>query len=83
MLAFKVKIQGMRILDRTRLFLQATKMPQTELAERLGVAHMAVNRLLRGHAGKASIALKLDAFLDEHGYPHDVDPTPANAKEER
>lgn len=47
-------------------------MPQTELADRIGVAHTAFNRLLRGHAGKASIALKLDAFLDEHGFPHDV-----------
>lgn len=68
----------MKILDRTRLFLKATKMPQTELAERLGVAHTALNRLLKGHAGKSSIALKLDAFLEDVGFPHDLKPNTTN-----
>jgi len=58
-------------------------MPQTELAEKIGVAHTALNRLLKGRAGKASIALKLDAYLEEHGYPHDVDNSCSEAKEER
>ena len=62
----------MKILDRANAFLKSKRMTQQEFATRLGVHPVALNRLLRGHAGKASIALKLDAFLDEHGFPHDV-----------
>ena len=62
----------MKILDRTQLLLKETKMTQLELAERIGVAFTALNRLLQGHSGKASIALKLEAFLEENGYPHDI-----------
>lgn len=75
------KNSGMKILDRTRLFLKATKMPQTELADRIGVANTALNRLLKGHAGKASIALKLDAFLEDNGFPHDLKDTKTDITE--
>lgn len=57
-------------------------MPQRELADRIGVAHTALNRLLNGHAGRASIALKLDAFLEDQGFPHDVNHTADDVKEE-
>jgi transcriptional regulator with XRE-family HTH domain len=73
----------MKILDRTQLLLKETKMTQLELAERIGVAFTALNRLLQGHSGKASIALKLEAFLEENGYPHDIKVTQETSKEER
>ena len=49
----------------------------------LGVGLPALNRLLKGHSGKASIALKLDAFLEEHGFPHDVKVTAKPQPEEQ
>ena len=58
-------------------------MTQQEFASRLGVHPVALNRLLRGHAGKESIALKIDAFLDSNEFPHDMDFTSEQEKEER
>lgn len=39
-------------------------MTQMQLAKHLGIGFTSLNRLLNGKAGKASLALKLDAFLD-------------------
>lgn len=72
----------MKIIDRTKLFLEAEDMTQLELARHLGVAFTSLNRLLNGKAGKASLALKLDAFLDAHGFYPQKQATPSTAKEE-
>ena len=58
----------MKLIDRTKLFLRVTKTSQVELSERLGIGFTALNRLLNGKAGKVSLALKLDAFLDEQNF---------------
>ena len=73
----------MKIIERTKHYLRERNVTQLELASQLGVAFTSLNRLLNGKAGKASIALKLDAYLEEHGYPHDVDNSCSEAKEER
>ena len=62
----------MKILDRTKLYLKVAKTSQTALAKRLGIAPTAFNRLLRGKTKENTIALRLDAFLDEQNfYPED------------
>ena len=64
----------MKIIDRTKLFLKTSEMTQLELADQLGVSFTSLNRLLKGKAGKASLALKIDAYLDAKDfYPQSKD----------
>ena len=58
-------------------------MTQQELAERLGVHFVSLNRTLKGRSGRDTVILKLDEFLEQNGFPYDVDHTPTEAKEER
>jgi transcriptional regulator with XRE-family HTH domain len=73
----------MNIIDRANAFLKVTKMTQQELAGRLGVHFVSLNRTLHGHSGRDTVILKLDEFLDKHGFPHDLDTTPSKPTEEQ
>ena len=73
----------MKILERTKQYLSKSQVSQTELAKQLGIGLPALNRLLKGHSGKVSIALKLDAFLEENGFPHDLKVTEEQDREEQ
>lgn len=74
----------MQIIERTKRFLNESGMTQMELANHLGIGFTSLNRLLNGRAGKVSLALKLDAFLDGMNfYPTVTEkPTPSQPTEE-
>ena len=73
----------MKIIDRANLFLKVTKMTQQELAERLGVHFVSLNRTLNGRSGRDTVILKLDEFLEQNGFPNNADATQAKPTEER
>lgn len=62
--------------------MKVTKMTQQELAEKLGVHFVSLNRTLNGHSGKETVILKLDEFLDQQGFSFDVDPSSNTVPEE-
>ena len=74
----------MKILERAKLFLKVTRMSQQELSAKIGVHPVSLCRFLNNTSGEqASVAVKLDAFLDDNGFAPECNVTQETSKEER